>query len=280
MLHLVAWAPPGRLLFRTWAEGLALWHIMVRAFPALDALAVMPHHLHVQGDWNDAETRLAHAESAYSRWRLHHREGRAGASAFASHPPPSPVADERHERRNLRYIHLNPVRDGLARCPLEWPLSTHRDRCGLAGSPVVSPEREPSRFHRYVATDNDSNPEGTPLPLLTRGNFTLDDIIDAASATCRVPPGMLRQRGEPRTLAIEAAWLHGLRDAGQLAVAFQLSPASVRRVTSGLPEDLWSRDLRAPLRAVLAAVGDRRFFRLDAGDLARTPWFAPLRGRI
>lgn len=51
------------------------------------------------------------------------------------------VDTERYLLELVRYIHLNPVRGGLARDPADFEWSSHRDYLGLAHRPWVRPQR-------------------------------------------------------------------------------------------------------------------------------------------
>lgn len=277
MLHYVAWALPGTLLFRTWAEGVALLESFARAFPELEALCAMPRHVHVQGTWPDGELRLARAESGFARRRLAMRGGEGPVGVFARHPEPTRVADKEHERRTRRYIFLNPVRDGLVECPLAWPLSTYRDRLGLAAFPLCPPARNPERLHAYVSLDADTRTSGTPFPELRRRESTLDDVIDAVSACARVSSAALTRGGEARTLSLETAWIAGIRDVELLATAFALHARSVRRTVADLPGSIFE-PLSPRVEACMRALGDSRFERLYDGDLLRRADWAKLRG--
>ncbi|GDX78288.1 hypothetical protein LBMAG42_00990 [Deltaproteobacteria bacterium] len=276
MLHLIAWAAPGTLLFRTWAEGVACLEVFAAAFPDLDALLVMPDHVHIKGDWPKAEVRLARAETAFARRRFAMRGKEGPRGAFARHPEPTRIVNKDHERRTRRYIYLNPVRDEIVECPLAWPLSTYRDRLGLAAFPLVPKANDPERLHRYVSTDADSQLGGTPFPQLRARESSIDDVIDAVSAITRVGPEALTRGGRARTLAVETAWMAGIRDTGLLAKVFQLSPRAVRTAVSELPDSVYD-PVPAAVEACLRVLGDPRFERLDAGGLLRRADWAKLR---
>lgn len=276
MLHLIAWAAPGTLLFRTWAEGVACLEVFASSFPGLDALVVMPDHVHIKGDWPKAELRLARAETAFARRRFAMRGKSGPPGAFARHPDPTRVADKDHERRTRRYIFLNPVRKGIVECPLAWPLSTYRDRLGLAAFPLVPKTNDPERLHRYVSTDADSQLGGTPFPQLRARESSIDDVIDAVSAIARVGPEALTRAGRARTLAVKTAWMAGIRDTGLLATVFQMGQRAVQLAVSELPPSI-HEPLPPPVEACLRVLGDPRFERLDAGGLLRRSDWAKLR---
>lgn len=164
MFHCVGRAAPGRLLFADFFAARALWVGFSAAFPELHALCVMPDHIRLILP-DRPGLRLGHAMSAYARWVVAHRP-RASETRWSPHPPAEAIPDALHLRRTLRYVLLNPCRAGLARDPLAWPWSTHRDRVGFAATPV--------------------GPIETHLPL--RGTGLADPILDAA----------VRAVGDPR----------------------------------------------------------------------------------
>ncbi|MFZ5478853.1 MAG: transposase [Myxococcota bacterium] len=267
--HHVARAVKGTLLFCTWEEGLALWRIFVRAFPEVVAFCVMPDHVHLILPHADEE-RFARAMAAYARWRNARR--RTSGPVWQRHPPPEELADEQHLRRTIRYVHLNPCRKALAPDPLAWALSTHRDRVGFAASPVVAEDRDPARYQRYVSADDHVDPHGTPLPVTRHEDVRWEDVRDAVTSLCRVPPTAVLQRGPARALALKTAWAHGLRDVGSLTAWTGASRSAVFRICGKVPAR-GARYADPLLDACVRAVGDPRFQPLDAGDLrSRSRW--------
>lgn len=276
MFHHVARALPGTLLWRTWEEGLALWERLVAAFPELIALCVMPDHVHLVLPHADEGGRLARAMAAYARWRNAHR--RTSGPVWESHPPAEAIPDRDHLRRTIRYTHMNPCRAFLVRDPLAWPFSTHRDAAGLAIPPAVRPVADPERFHRYVSADATTDPGGTELPTTIWQDVRWEDVRDAVTALCRVPPDAVLQRGVARTLAVQAAWVHGLRDVGVLAAACGMSTSRIYEVVAHLPRR--GAPIANPrLAACVRVVGDGRFGPLFQGDLRRQTAWARYRSR-
>jgi hypothetical protein len=276
MFHVPVRARKGTLLFRTWEEGLALWRILVRTFPELVALCVMPDHIHLLLPHGDAARRLTHALAAYARWRNAHRGERG--TVWDVCPAPEELPDAQHARRTHRYVHLNPCRKGLVADPLAWPLSTHRDAVGLVADPVVARENDPERFHHYVSADPHVDVVGTALPGVTFGDPALEDVVAAVSAVCRVVPDALLRRGRPRTLALATAAAHGLRDASTLAHRFRCDADTVRRAQAGV-SPRGARHADPALTACVLAVGDPRFRALGADDLRRLPTWGLYRAR-
>lgn len=58
--------------------------------------------------------------------RFNRRHGRSG-HLFGSRYDSTPVQEDRHLLEVTRYVHLNPVRAGLVRHPLDYPWSSYRE---------------------------------------------------------------------------------------------------------------------------------------------------------
>jgi len=259
MLHVVARALPGRLLFRSWPEALVLWRAIV-ALPGLRAAVLMPNHIHALTE-TDVLATLGTAMSGHARF-LNPRRGRRGP-LWEPAPHPQPVLGAQKIRRNERYIHLNPCRAGLVVDPLAWPFSTHRDRVGLAWPAAVDRAGDVVRYHRYVSSDPTVRPGGTELPVQGPGEVSLGDVEAAVSALCRAPVPLLRQRSPARDLALRAARCLVDASAGEIADWFGVTRRTVFR-------NPIRRDAGTAL--VARVVGDGRFAPLSPGDL-RADWW-------
>jgi hypothetical protein len=267
MFHLVARGADGRLLFRTWREGLALWDRVWRAVPDAAALVLMPDHLHLL-HVVDVREALAAAASGFARWRNAARGERG--RVFEALPPAEPLVDDDKRRRSHRYVHLNPCRARLVRDPLAWPLGTHRDAVGLAWDPVVRVRPDPERFHAWVSADPSVAVDGTPLPGWTRRTDDLGAVRDAVSAVTRTPLSALGRRGAARTLFLRAAAeLCPSASADEAAALVGASRATAYRAAHA----------RLELAPVVRALGDERFAPLGDGDLRRLPGWERYRGR-
>jgi len=266
MQHLTAHAIPDTFLFTTWREGLALWERLLGLQPA--SLCIMPDHVHLLARRYE-RVRLVGALSGYSRW-LAHQRGTPELHLWLQHPPPEILKDKLHTQRTWRYVHLNPCRDKLAPDPLAWPLSTHRDACGLALPLACGCSRDAASFHRYVSGDPTVRPEGSPLPVPTveRSRPSLPQVVAAVSALTRTPVDDLPRACGPRRLLVAAAVrLLGLRT-GEVAAFLGVHPGTVRG----------DRRLDPPDVALVARVlGDERFAPLGDERLDRLPaWRAYL----
>ena len=111
-----------KALWRSDAEGLRLWRLIVGGLPGLLALVLMPNHLHLLHSL-DVRIALAQILAGYTR--------STGRPRMERLPPATWVADPQKRRRQVRYVHLNPCRARLCLDPLSWPFSTHRDATGL-----------------------------------------------------------------------------------------------------------------------------------------------------
>ena len=275
MFHHVAHAARGRLLFIRDTEALALWNALSAAFPELIALTLMPDHYHLVLPHDDPGNRLHPVLQGHAQLR-NRRAHRTGA-LWTEREPPVAVPDALHLRRTIRYIHLNPCRANLVRDPLAWPFSTHRDRCGLAARPVVSPERDPSGFHRFVSADDSCDPAGTPFPTRTFAAVAVPDVTVATSSVWRAPMDTLARRGEPRTTGVKVAWHLGVRDRDALCGAFNLSRPQLYVLVRHVPGR--GALLRDPLEGCARTVGDPRFNELSDRDERRFPAWTRYRGR-
>lgn len=192
LLHLVARAAGGARPFEQRHACADLWARLARTFD-LVACTFMPNHVHVlaQVDRDVATRAFARVLSAF---RLRMRAFGAAPIEFEweSLPRPEKVQyDKRHIARTVRYIHLNPVRDGLCDDPLEWEWSTHRDWLGAVAHSCVDRARwaramgrRPSScaewLHEYVSSDasvRSARPLADPRPFL--GDEPKDASIDA-----------------------------------------------------------------------------------------------------
>ncbi|MFZ5481373.1 MAG: transposase [Myxococcota bacterium] len=256
MYHLVARAPKGRLLFRTWEEARTLWQLVTVAFPEAWAVCVMPNHLHVVLPHADPSDKLRRVMAGFARWR--NRVRRETGAVWDPHPAPEEIESETHARRMVRYTHLNPCRARLVGDPLAWPFSTHRDAVGFARAPAIATEGDAERFHRYVSADDTVRPEGTSLPRVRFGDVAWPDVEAAVASVCRVFPHELHARGPARALVLRTASAHGVPPA--LAV----DPATVWRHRA---PPRGARYADPALDACVRAVGDARFWPLPVGDL-------------
>lgn len=197
MLHHTVRARPERLLFVTWTEARALWDRLVAAAPGLQALCLMPDHLHLLHE-RDVRVPLGAALSGYARWLAHRRE--PGGPLVLPQAPPDRALQGDKQLRSVRYVHLNPCRARLVTDLLAWPFSTHRDAVGLAAFPVVRRQADPAAFHRYVSADPTVNVEGTELPSPSVHVPDAGAVLAAVSALTRRTVDGLDRRGPERTL--------------------------------------------------------------------------------
>lgn len=192
LLHLVARAAAGARPFEHRAACADLWARLGRTFD-LVACVLMPNHVHVlaQLERDIATKAFARVLSAF---RLRMRALRTAPMEFEWEPLPRPEKvqlDKRHIARTVRYIHLNPGRDGLCSNPLEWEWSTHRDWVGAVARSCVDrsrwaramgcrPRSCAEWLHQYVSSDTsvrDASPLSDPRPFLA--DEPKDASIDA-----------------------------------------------------------------------------------------------------
>jgi hypothetical protein len=203
MFHVVARSIDGGPLFGTWAEARRLWDVVVGVTHGRAALTLMPNHLHLLHP-RDVRVPLAAALSGFARW-TNHVHGTSGP-LFAELPPAQPIVGRQKQRRQVRYVHLNPCRAKLTTDPLRWPFSTHRDACGLALPGVISRSHEIASFHRYVSSDDTTNVSGTILPEAKSEVADPLAVLHAVSAVTRTPLSWFTRRKLPaRQLYLRAA---------------------------------------------------------------------------
>jgi REP element-mobilizing transposase RayT len=261
MYHFVAHSVLDRWLFRDWEEAAALW-VRLAALPEPRALVLMPDHVHALLRVPAVGAFLA-ALRDYARWRGRHR-GVGGEPAWLPVEAPEILTSSKHFLRSVRYIHLNPCRDGLASDPLGWPFSTHRDAVGLALPGVVAPERDPAAFHARVSGDPSVRVEGTALPFGRAGlrGASSEQVLAAVSALTRTPMPALCRRGPARDLLVHALHALALLPQAEVARWTEVSRGTVLR-TPEVPD--------AHVRLVERVLDDPRFAGLHTAPLERTP---------
>ena len=276
MWHVTARAV-GRLKpLETFAAAAVMWDLLRRAFPLALAAVVMPDHFHLI---------VALVAAAATALRQHvgallsglTRSGVGGLSGLSRGglggprrtlwepvPPPVPVPDVHHLRRQVRYLALNPCRAHLCRDPLSWIFSTHRDVVGAVVDPWVtatrlaaalgaSPDGFAAAHHAYVAADPTVQVAGTPPPRAAPGRESpvvpLEAVAAAAAAALRLPPDAVGTRAAGRRLFVHLARHQGWRESGVLAKRCRVLPRQIRR--------LWGQPAQG-LDAARLCLGDRR----------------------
>lgn len=246
-LHYVVHAARGRI-WRDDTEAAALWRAIVLAFPDPLALCLMPTHLHLVLPSTDHAQVLPRALSGYARFR-NHRRGDTGP-VFAATALPTSIADERHLRRTVRYLALNPCRDRLVSCPLGWKWSTHRDRCGLSWPRIGRLQGKPADWHAYVSADPDTAVTGTPFPSRADRYVEWEEIESAVASVLRRPWADVSSRGPARDAFVGCALALG-REPAEVSSRAELTPRRMRQITAAPP---------GPIAAICARVaGDPRF---------------------
>jgi len=260
MFHIVSHATKNTFLFHSWTEGLVLWQRIVEEVPQLEALVLMPDHVHLL-HLTDVRRRLAHALSSY----VLHRNAARGQSGAGVDPLPEamPLPNREHTRRTERYVYLNPVRGHLVPDPLSWPLSTYRDKLGLAAWPIVTVSRDPARLHEYVCSDETVDVRNRAFPSHTLSTDDAVRVLHATSAVTRTPLARLQRRGAARTLFLRAASVLCPK-VPRTDIARLVSATRHTAIRAAAERD-------AATRAVAHAVGDDRFPPLYDVDLRRLP---------
>lgn len=248
-----------------------LWPRLRDAFPSSIATTLMPDHPHLlpQSDEPElARQRLARLLGQLAR--------KFDVRQAADVPPADVIRPGTVLARQVRYIALNPCRDGLTRCPLSWMWSTHRDVVGATVDPWVTGERLAralgdrrsdfvERYHAYVSGDPTSAVGGTPLPRAAGSSraalFGLGEIAAACAAALRLPIAATRRRGDARGLFVALALDQGWNDTRLLADLCDCAPLTIRRRAMSV-------DARA-LGAARMCLGDARLRETATADIAR-----------
>jgi len=240
IVHLTARTRVGFHLLGDVTGAWRLWRKLRRTWPKAIAAALMDNHLHLlvrAAEPLVARRALAAILAGHTR---HIRESKLWLPV----PNPTPLATTKHVLRSVRYILLNPVRAGLVGDPVAWPFSVHRGLVGaefVPWTPIAELARElhrPARsaaewLHRYVSSDAETNPAGTPLPVpavpldpSTHNAVSLDRI--AAAAASATPWSSLQER---RHLLVLLARHQGLRSTSAIAEAAGIGERYVRRLS-------------------------------------------------
>lgn len=232
--HLTAHAIAGSRPLESAEACNALWAALRRRFPDCIAAVLMPDHVHLLVealDRDEVRRRLAQCLAAFAR------EAGLGRT-WQPLPDPQPIRDTKHLARQIRYVHLNPCRAGLASDPLCWLWSTHRGAVGLELDPWVSPARLaallrrpeadfPRWLHSYVSGDPSVHVEGTPLPTAAAPQSTPGASLADIAAAARAVAHRIALR---RHLFVQLAVHQGWRDTRVIAEAAGLSMEQVRRL--------------------------------------------------
>jgi hypothetical protein len=245
----------------------------------------MPNHLHLATPapvTEDARWALANLIGALQR-----SDSPAAANRWEPVEMPARMDGPQKISRGVRYIVLNPSRAGLAKDPLQWPWTTHRDLVGAVVDPWVTPEQlapyllsrkdvprdSVTRWlHSYISSDPHVDVNGSvfplPAPRASLPAYALTDIVAAAASATRATPKDVRRRTPTRTIFLHLAQQVGWRDIALLAQACDMTPRGVR----------WSLFHTAPagLEAALLCLGDPRLRIPEVGHRGR----ASARGKV
>jgi hypothetical protein len=240
--HLAVAAKYGRRPLEKREVRAVLWARLRAAFPTIAAAVLMPEHFHVLA-WGEDASALKEKLSIVLNGLSHTFPSLKSTWQGVEAPPRIPNA--KHLLRQIRYVHLNPCRDGLAKDPLEWEWSTHRDWLGLVLTPWPDFARvleslgwsrkvAATRLHEYVSADPSVRIEGTPpprppIPAKEWGVFRFKDIERAICAALRAPAQFAGQTKSLRKLAIQVLATDFQVKPGKIRAQFPCSEATVRR---------------------------------------------------
>jgi putative transposase len=258
-----------------------IWERLRQRFPKVIACILMPNHLHLLVETKrprDVRRGLSIEMSAFTRRR------HPGKNLWQPIPMPEPIPDRHHLKRQIRYVHLNPCRKGLASDPLEWEWSTHRDYVGAVQSPWADLSlaseawglrgaRFVQRFHGYISADPSVRVEGTPAPYAPYDEpaiAPLSCVVRSTRLAMRLIPGRLGTSG--RKVAVHLAHRLGRPRAEELAAALGIS----RSWVFGLAAQKLSQDEEAALEAARRVLADPRLLNPKGPRVDPKSIFAPL----
>lgn len=219
--------------FNSWT-----WKTLRSKFPKALAAVLMPDHLHlVVGGEKEAITLQL---KDYIR-----KTGRLNPVGRGYWDVPSAresIPNDKHLRRVIRYVHLNPCRSDFAKDPLYWKWSTHWDWVGAVADPWIGPNvrksifphYSPQSFHYYVSNDSHCQIGGTewPTPVMASPkipNSTPERLKWAIANVLRLEASDIKRSRKARVLFTQTALKHGLRDRLVLSEVLDVAPQSVNR---------------------------------------------------
>ncbi len=228
--------------FRDFSDCRAAWALLSKLFPEMLAGVLMPNHLHLVVSESEGRPpvrkRIEGFLSAMSRRTKRTRLWQPISEGQI-------IPDQKHLRRVVRYVALNPCRSKLCRDPLEWYWSTYREVLGAAVDSEQDPKRlaralgvQASEFlvwlHPYVSGDPAVRVEGTPLPasatMADLSEYSLGTILSASAAALRLPVTAIQGRGPLRSMFIHLAVRHGWYRPKRLAGVCGLSERAVYHI--------------------------------------------------
>jgi putative transposase len=112
----------------------------------IHAFCLMTNHLHLLIQVADVPLSriMQNLSFRYTRWS-NWRKGKSG-HLFQGRYKAVLVNADQYLFELVRYLHLNPVRSGMAKDPLEFPWSSHRAYCGKENIPWLSTDLTLSAF--------------------------------------------------------------------------------------------------------------------------------------
>ncbi len=112
----------------------------------IHAFCLMTNHVHLLVQVADLSLSriMQNISFRYTRWS-NWRQGKSGHLFQGRYKAVLVDADE-YLLELVRYLHLNPVRAGIAKDPLEFPWSSHRAYCGKEIIPWLTPDLTLSAF--------------------------------------------------------------------------------------------------------------------------------------
>lgn len=225
--HLVFRARGHQTPFASRNDSLLMWRELSRHLGQCIALTLMPNHGHILIKREDQAKAVRAIRLSLLSFN------RKTPTLWEPVPEPSAIPDIKHLRRQVRYVHLNPCRNGLCRDPLNWEFSTHRDYLGYTVGLFSALQvrdlgfHSKEAFHQFVSSDPSTNVTGTPLPThIAPSEFPLVSQDRVANLTCtltRTPLESLQKPSHSRRLFFLLAEAAGYRNLSQIGRYLKLS---------------------------------------------------------
>jgi len=207
------------------------------------AFCLMPDHVHLAVQVGDLPLSrlMQNIGYRYTRW-FNERHGRSG-QLFQGRYKAVMVDSDAYLQELIRYIHLNPVRAGLAQIPVGYKWSSHRAYCGQVTVPWLTTDWALAeyddhariainRFQRFVA---DGLSEGTRDDLQGRGGVDSRLLGDEAflARALAAPPAHPKCEGDARAAVEAVLRAYELTDR-QLSAPGKTRPAAEARAVAAL----------------------------------------------
>ncbi len=226
LVHLVASVRGMQRPFDDWEESRWVWERLAAAVPEALACCVMPEHTHLIADeeWRAALSRVLGASSRRHGARFETLE-------------PAPLRSPAITARAVRYVLLNPVREGLVTDPFAWEFSTLRDLADATWPGWVDTERlskavaiRPQHLLEFMTRSQDRRTKALvdDRPVVA----AREAVLESVAAVLHIDPCEVLNCAVGTTLVVQTVEAIGLTSCAAIEAAFAIPARSVRRKRS------------------------------------------------